>query len=262
MIDTQTTVRQTRIDTARRERTTMGKLPLWLAIVIGILLTLNILPFLAPVFMKLGLEDPARAIYFIYQGLCHQMAQRSFFLFGPKGFQMVNLNRLPVDISDLNTGQQMLALRHYIGSESVGWKVAWSDRMVYMYTTPLLLAIGYAWLRRRREVRPLSFLAFMLLLLPMAIDGGTHWLSDLAGIGQGFRYTNEWLAVLTHHAFPPSFYAGDAFGSFNSLMRLLSGVTFGIAAGGLLFPHIDLAAKQSQREERQTIVTSTSWHKR
>ena len=111
------------------------------------------------------------------------MAQRSFFLFGPKGFQMYNLSQLPIDISGLNTGQQMLALRQYVGGEGIGWKVAWSDRMVYMYTTPLLIAIAYVWLRRQREVQPLSLLSFMLLLLPMAIDGGTHWLSDLAGIG-------------------------------------------------------------------------------
>ena len=144
---------------------------------------------------------------------------------------MYNLSQLPVDTAGLNTGEQLLTLRQYIGNESIGWKVAWSDRMVYMYTTPLLVAVAYSWLRRRRDVQPLSLLAFVLLLLPMAIDGGTHWLSDFAGIGQGFRYTNEWLAVVTNHIFSPTFYAGDAFGSFNSLMRLLSGVTFGIAVG-------------------------------
>jgi hypothetical protein len=83
----------------------------------------------------------------------------------------------------------------------------------------------------------------------MAIDGGTHWFSDLAGIGQGFRYTNEWLAVLTNHTLPSSFYAEDAFGSFNSLMRLLSGMTFGIAVGGLMFPYIDQAARPPRSEE-------------
>lgn len=249
MTDKQSVVKQALTEMDRNKRSSMSKLPLWLATVIGVLLTLNILPFLAPVFMKLGLESLSRAIYFIYQGLCHQMAQRSFFLFGPEGFQMYNLSQLPVKAVGLNTAEQMLVLRQYVGGESIGWKVAWSDRMVYMYTTPLLIAVAYVWLRRQRDVHPLSLLAFVLLLLPMAIDGGTHWLSDLAGIGQGFRYTNEWLAVLTNHAFPPSFYAGDAFGSFNSLMRLLSGVTFGIAVGGLMFPYIDQAARPPRSEE-------------
>jgi hypothetical protein len=31
---------------------------------------------------------------------------------------------------------------------------------------------------------------FAVLLLPMVIDGSTHAVSDLAGIGQGFRGTN------------------------------------------------------------------------
>lgn len=35
----------------------------------------------------------------------------------------------------------------------------------------------------------------MLLLLPMAVDGVTHMISDwTAGIGYGFRYHNAWLA--------------------------------------------------------------------
>jgi len=42
------------------------------------------LPFIAPLFMKLGWDIPARVIYFIYSFLCHQLPQRSFFLFGSK----------------------------------------------------------------------------------------------------------------------------------------------------------------------------------
>ena len=42
------------------------------------------LPWLAPVLMAMGVIEPARAIYFVYSFLCHQLADRSFFLFGPK----------------------------------------------------------------------------------------------------------------------------------------------------------------------------------
>jgi hypothetical protein len=117
--------------------------------------------------------------------------------------------------------------------------------MVYMFVAPLLVAIIYGFLRQRGPVRPLSLTVFMVLLLPMALDGGTHWLSDFAGIGQGFRDSNLWLATLTNHVLPVSFYAGDALGSFNSLMRLVSGLTFGMAIGGLLFPWLDISALQS-----------------
>jgi len=54
----------------------------WL-LLFSILLGLLVgLPFLAPVFMKLGWDSPASVIYLIYSGLCHQLPQRSFFLFG------------------------------------------------------------------------------------------------------------------------------------------------------------------------------------
>lgn len=213
--------------------------PDWLTLVIGFLAIFNGLPFLAPIFMKVGWEGAAQVIYWIYSGLCHQMAQRSFFLFGPQGFQMYNFEQLPINIEGLSAAEQLLALRRFIGNGAMGWKVAWSDRMVYMYATPLIVAVIYAFLRRRVQVRPLPLWGFFALLLPMMIDGGTHWVSDLAGFGRGFRETNAWLAALTNYALPPAFYAGDGWGSFNSLMRLLSGVAFGVAVGWLLYPNMD-----------------------
>ncbi len=258
MTETGVVAARARAEVRARSRGRPGPRPLWLAIVIGALLVLNALPFLAPVFMKLGWEGPARAVYLVYSGLCHQMAQRSFFLFGPQGFQMYNIAELPINVAGLSGGERLLALRHFIGSEAMGWKVAWSDRMVYMYTTPLLLAIGYALLRRRVKIRPLGWRAFFLLLLPMLIDGGTHWISDLAGVGQGFRYANEWLATLTNHALPASFYVGDAFGSFNSLMRLLSGVSFGLSVTGLTLPYLDRAAGAPVPRPADSVAQNTT----
>ena len=64
-------------------------------------------------------------------------------------------------------------------------------------------------------------------------------ISDLlAGVGDGFRYHNEWLAIITGHAFAPTFYAGDGLGSFNSWMRLLSGLFFGLGVVWLTFPYL------------------------
>ncbi|MBI4928418.1 MAG: hypothetical protein HY835_11670 [Anaerolineae bacterium] len=76
-------------------------------------------------------------------------------------------------------------------------------------------------------------------MLPMAVDGGSHFIGDLAGIGQGFRDSNAWLAVLTNHTFPASFYAGDAWGSFNSLMRLFTGIFFGLGIIWFGYPYLD-----------------------
>lgn len=73
----------------------------------------------------------------------------------------------------------------------------------------------------------------------MAIDGGSHFVSDLAGFGQGFRYTNTWLAELTGNTFARSFYVGNALGSFNSWMRLLTGTLFGLGIVWLGFPYLE-----------------------
>ncbi len=69
----------------------------------------------------------------------------------------------------------------------------------------------------------------------------SHLVSDLFGIGQGFRDSNAWLAILTNHSFSPGFYAGDAWGSFNSLMRLLTGILFGMGIVWFGFPYLDAA---------------------
>ncbi|CAG1021728.1 hypothetical protein DOJK_01200 [Patescibacteria group bacterium] len=48
---------------------------------LGILTTLVALPILAPVLLRLGLELPAKMIYFVYSFFCHQFASRSIHLF-------------------------------------------------------------------------------------------------------------------------------------------------------------------------------------
>ena len=69
--------------------------------------------------------------------------------------------------------------------------------------------------------------------------------SDLAGLGQGFRDSNAWLAVLTGNALPATFYAGDALGSFNCWMRLISGALFALGVVWMAFPYLDRAMTDS-----------------
>jgi uncharacterized membrane protein len=128
-----------------------------------------------------------------------------------------------------------IILRQFIGNESMGWKVAWSDRMISFYTSVWLFAL--MWYPFRRKIKPLSWRGVALLLLPIAVDGVTHAISDLAGIGQGFRDTNMWLAALTNNLLPTTFYAGDALGSFNSLVRFLTGLLAGLGIVWLAFPY-------------------------
>jgi len=206
----------------------------WLLAFTVILILFNGLPWLAPVFMDQGWEGAGKMIYLVYGLLCHQMPQRSFFLFGPS--PMIPLETVQAIWQDT---ANPLVLRQFVGDTAVGWKVAWSDRMVYMYTSPLLF--GFAFWPLRRRLKPLSLWGFLLFLLPMAVDGTTHILSELfSGIGGGFRYTNGWLAALTNHAFPATFYVGDSFGSFNAWMRLLTGILFGLGVVWFAYPRLHL----------------------
>ena len=138
------------------------------------------------------------------------------------------------DIQDANTLQ---GLRAFIGNPEVGYKVAWSDRMVSFYGGILLGGVVFALLRRR--LKSPRWVIPLLLIVPIVVDGGTHMLSDLSGVGYGFRHANAWLAHLTRNAFPWAFYAGNSLGSFNSWMRLITGLLAGLAITWTVYPWLD-----------------------
>jgi uncharacterized membrane protein len=188
-------------------------------------------PFLAPVFMQIGWTGVGKAIYFVYSFFCHQLPERSFFLFGEK--TMYSLREIQ---SVWQSTANPMILRQFIGNETMGWKIAWSDRMISFYTSVWMFAI--LWYPFRHRIKSLSWWGLILLLLPITVDGLTHAVSDLAGIGEGFRDTNRWLALLTNTTFPTTFYVGDALGSFNSHMRLLTGLLAGLGLVWLVFPYL------------------------
>jgi uncharacterized membrane protein len=199
---------------------------------------LVVLPFFAPLLMQMGLPGPGRIIYSLYSFLCHQLPERSFFLFGPQiMYSLEELKRAGADPTHLFT------LRRFIGSPELGWKVAWSDRMVWMYSS--MWVFGVLWKPYLKKLKRLPWWGLLLFLLPMAVDGTSHLISDLAGIGQGFRAENLWLAEVTSNAFSATLYAGDALGSFNFLMRLVTGLLFGLGVVWFLFPYIEEAIPET-----------------
>lgn len=217
-----------------------NRMPPWLILFGLVLGGFVLIPLLAPLFMAIGWSSAGKAIYLVYSFLCHQLPERSLFLFGPK---------LTYSLAEIQSAWQNtidpLVLRQFVGNPAMGWKVAWSDRMVSMYTATWIF--GLLWWPLHRRLKPLPWWGLALFLLPMAIDGFSHWLSDLAGIGEGFRFNNAWLAVLTNYSFPGSFYAGDTLGSFNSLLRWVTGFLFGAGVIWFSFPYLNrsyaLAAK-------------------
>lgn len=196
------------------------------------------LPWLAPIFMALNLPTLGRAVYFIYNFFCHQLPERSWFLFGPQfsytQLQLAEgLNVALIDISN------ELVRRQIIGTPELGWKVAWSDRMVSMYTSIFLFGLLYALLRRWGfRFQPIPWWLFLLFIVPMGLDGTTHLINDALRLD--FRQSNEWAMILTGNIFPTQFYMDDMFGSLNSLLRLVTGVIFGFGVVAFLWPMMDI----------------------
>lgn len=213
--------------------------PILLAALTGVWVTL---PWLAPVLMRAGATGPAHLIYLLYSPQCHQLPQRSYFLFGDG--LMVPL----ADILAVTGPRDPLTLRPFVGTAELGWKVAWSDRMVSLYTPLFLGAVAYT-LVGRRWWRPRWSWALLLPYLPLLLDGLSHAIDDTFRLG--IRADNAWLAALTGNLLAPAFYAGDTIGSFNWWARLLTGLLASFAFVRQVYPLLDWGFAMMARTQQR-----------
>ena len=140
------------------------------------------LPFVAPALMAGGAVGPARVIYTMYSPLCHQLAFRSWFLFGeqpayPRAAAGTSWESFQastsIDESDF------YAARAFIGNEKIGYKVAFCQRDVAIYAGILLGGLGYGVLRQRYKIRPLRWWWWALFGIgPIALDGFSQLLGQ------------------------------------------------------------------------------------
>lgn len=188
------------------------------------------LPMLAPALMVSGATGPANVIYTLYRPMCHQMASRSFFLFGEQlAYPRANVDtsltpldayipQLPEfasysgDIRDLNTF--LGPARAFKGNPQMGYKMALCERDIAIYGFVLVGGLVYGLLRRRFPIKPLPLWGFVLLgLAPIGLDGfsqlfsyffarplGVPWLDSLIPTLQQIfplRESPPWLRTLT-----------------------------------------------------------------
>lgn len=190
----------------------------WLAIFNIVVAIFLGLPFLAPMLMEAGATGPARLLYAVYAPTCHQLPERSFFLFGQQAVYGPDELEQHGAIPAGSTIVQRMALR-FIGTPEVGYKVAICERDVAIYGSILLSGLLFGVLRpllrrRRAKLPKMPLWLYGLLLVPLAVDGITQIL--------GLRESTWWL-------------------------RLITGGIFGAATVWLTYPYIDEAMEDVAR---------------
>jgi uncharacterized membrane protein len=188
-----------------------------------------LLTFLAPIFMKVGWQRPAKVIYRVYSPLCHQLAFRSFFLFGEQlyyprelaGVEGVLTYGQATGLDEYNIPQA----RAYIGDEIVGYKIAFCQRDIAIYGLIFLFGIVFSLTGKR--IKPLPWYLWILLGLgPIGLDGFSQLLSQTG------------LAIFSWLPLRES----------TPLLRVFTGGMFGLATAWFGFPNLEESVQESRYE--------------
>lgn len=162
----------------------------WLLLANTVMALYTALPFSAPVLMARGHTQAAQFVHTCFRLFCHQLPERSFFLFGPQ---------LTYTLGELERVIGSNVPLRYVGDPALGYKTSVCQRDLATYLATLFAGLVFALVRRR--LRPLPMRAFILLCAPMAVDGfgqllmlwdSTWW--SRAGSGALFGAACVWLA--------------------------------------------------------------------
>ncbi|MBN2046216.1 MAG: DUF2085 domain-containing protein [Anaerolineaceae bacterium] len=209
---------------------------MWLSrhymVLINLIMLLYVgLPFLAPVLMKANAVVPAKVIYTIYRPFCHQLAFRSFFLYGEQAFYPRELAGYDdmlsyEDLFDyVDSNEDLLDARRFIGDEYVGYKIAICERCLAIYGSLLLFGVLFAVTGKRMKSLP-WYLWILLGLIPIGFDGVSQ-IPSLLGIS-----LPNWLIMRESTPF----------------LRVLTGTLFGVSTAWYLFPLIEKSMSESRVE--------------
>jgi uncharacterized membrane protein len=195
------------------------------------------LPFLAPVLMKVGADTPAGVIYKAYGFVCHQLAFRSWFLFGEQAVYP----RPEAGLTGLVTFQQatgidgsdLLAARAFIGNTQLGYKVALCERDIAIYGGILLFGILFALLKRK--IKPIHWLIWIIFgILPIAIDGVSQLISQ-----------------------PPLGFI--PFRESTPFFRTLTGFLFGFLTAWFGYPYVEASMSENRKYLEGKLAQAEKW---
>jgi uncharacterized membrane protein len=195
------------------------------------------IPFLAPTLMKAGADAPAGVIYKAYSFVCHQLAFRSWFLFGEQAVYP----RAEAGIKGIMSYQQatgmdgsdLLAARDFVGNDQLGYKVALCERDVAIYGGILLFGILFALLGRR--IKSIHWVIWIIFgILPIALDGISQLISQ-----------------------PPMGFI--PFRESTPLLRTLTGFLFGFLTAWFGYPYVEESMKENRKYLEAKLDQSEKW---
>lgn len=172
--------------------------------------------FLPPFLYKAGLPGPANVIYAIYRPFCHQLAYRSYFLFGEQPIYP----RALAGIEGYRTYEEAISqdldnAYNFIGNEALGYKIALCQRDIPIFSSMLLYGILFvASGKRFRRIHPIFI---VIILIPILLDG----LSQIPGVVGGD--IPDWMPIRES----------------TPLLRAITGFIFGFGFAAYLFPFIE-----------------------
>ncbi len=192
----------------------------YLHIILGFLFIFFSFSALAPLLLKVGLNVPAKIIYWIYGFFCHQLPFRSWFFFGDQSFYPL----ASAGISHMISFEEYFhpatmdfgMVRSETGNLLAGYKMAICQRDFALYIS--LWISGLIFFMKRRNIVKIPLWVWIVFgVIPLGLDGGAQFLGNL---------NISFFASMAHESTP--------------ILRTITGSMFGLFTGWYIFPALEI----------------------
>ncbi len=185
------------------------------------------LAFLTPTLMKVGATGPGRILYTLYSPLCHQLAFRSWFIFGEQAYYPREL----AGLDDVLTYSQatgyddhdVLTAKRFVGNDLLGYKAALCERDIAIYLGIFLLGIVFSISRHKIKALP-WYIWVAFGIAPLGLDGASQLPSLLP-------FLPSWLPLRES----------------TPLLRTITGALFGITTAWYGYPLVEESVLDTRR---------------